>query len=182
MSAFNIASRYAKAFYEYAESNKLLDKIYLDMALLENSFAGSKELRVFLSSPVIKPEKKLIAVEVIFREKISDETWKFLVFILDKGRENFIFEIARRFNQIKNEKLGIVEAVVQTNYSFDESDLQNFKSKLESLTKKKVLLKHCTNEKMTGGFLARIGDTVIDGTIESQLQKLKKKLVENINS
>lgn len=182
MSAFNIASRYAKAFYENAESNGFLDKVCSDMILIEDSFVGSKEIRLFLANPIIKSEKKMSALEVIFKDKVSNETWKFLSFILTKGRENFILEIARRFNQIKNEKLGIIEAMIQTNYRLDESDLQNFKSKLEDFTEKKVLIKHKTNEKLLGGFIARFGDTVIDGTIESQLQKLKKKFIENNNS
>jgi len=182
MSVFNIASRYAKAFYEFSELNGVLDKVYPDMLLVENAFTDSKELRIFLSSPIIKPEKKLLALDAIFKEKISDETWNFLSFILNKKRENYFLEIARRFNRIKNEKLGIVEAMVQTNYDFEENDFQNFKSKLEDFTRKKVLVKHKANTKLMGGFIARIGDTVIDGTIESQLQKLKKKLIENINS
>lgn len=182
MSAFNIASRYANAFYQFSESKGLLEQLYADIKLLEDSFSGSKELRAFLASPVIKQEKKEEILEAIFKQKISKNTWEFLIFILKKGRETYILEIVKRLNQIKNEKLGIVEALIQTNYQIDENDSAKFKSKLEDYTNKKVLIKHKINEAMTGGFVARIGDTVIDATIESQLLKLKKKLIENINS
>lgn len=182
MSAFNIALRYANAFYQLSESKGLLEQLFSDIELLEKSFSSSKELRLFLASPVIKQEKKLEILEAIFKEKISLNTWEFLVFILKKGRENYYLEIVKRLISLKNKKLEIVEALIQTNYQIDENDSARFKKKLEEYTNKKVLIKHKVNEKITGGFIARIGDTVIDATINNQLLKLKKKLIENINS
>jgi len=181
MSVFNIASRYASAFFQYAESKNISNEIYSDFDLLEKSFSGSKELRTFLASPVIKPDKKNQALSAIFKDKISEDSWKFLLFVLEKNRENYFNEIFKRFNDIKNAKLGIIKTVVKTNYNFDSVEFQKFKVELEKFTQKKVIVEHKLDENMLGGFIARFGDTIIDASFENQLRQLKKKLIENIN-
>lgn len=182
MSVFNIASRYANAFFQYAESNNILEKVYPDFELLENSFAQSKELRSFLSSPIIKLEKKKAALEVLFKDKVLEETWNFIEFVLKKNREIYFLEIFKQFNEIKNSKLGIIKTIVNTNFSLDDASRENIKYQLEKFTGKKVLVEHRLDENLLGGFIARFGDTIIDASFENQLKKLKKKLIENINA
>lgn len=181
MSVFNIASRYASAFFQLAESKNLLERIYQDFDLLENSFASSKELRLFLSNPVIKVDKKKSVLEAIFKDKVTSETWNFIEFVLNKNRENYFYEIFKRFNEIKNSRLGIIKTVVKTNFALDEKTSEYIKSQLEKFTGKTVIIDNKLDENMLGGFVARYGDTIIDASFENQLKKLKKKLIENIN-
>jgi F-type H+-transporting ATPase subunit delta len=177
MSNFNITSRYAKALIENSEENNNFEKISSDIDLIFNTLNNSKELRVTMSSPVVKTEKKIDILNEIFSNHVSKETLNFLTLIVNKRREDLLFEIVARFVELKNKKLGLVNVQVKSAVDFDDLQKELMKSKLADFTNKKVKAKFDVDESLIGGFSARFGDTVLDGSVKQQLKNLKKQLL-----
>lgn len=178
MSEFSISSRYAKAFYEYAEQKDALNKISEDVLFVNNTLDSSKELRSVLKSPVIKEEKKHAIIKNLFNEKVDTATINFLDFIINKNREDLLFNITKRFLKLSDEHAGIMNARVTSAVELDSVQKENIKKKLEDYTNKKIRLSFALNEKVIGGFIVKIEDTVIDASVRRQLQSLKLKFTE----
>lgn len=177
MSDFNITSRYANALIELSEEKNVFEKTASDVDLVFNTLFGSKDLRVMLESPIIKSAKKIEILKEIFSSYISKDTINFLTFIVNKNREDLLFEIVRRFVDLKNRKLGLVDINVKSAVEFDEAQKDLMKTQLTEYTKKQVRIDFNVDENLIGGFVAKVGDTVLDGSVKQQLKNLKKQLL-----
>ncbi|MBU1098456.1 MAG: ATP synthase F1 subunit delta [Bacteroidetes bacterium] len=178
MGKLNISNRYAKAFIETANEKKVIEKVTEDMQLIQNVLENSRELRTFLSNPIMNDAKKIEVLSAIFSDKLCDVSLSFLKFIVEKKRINMLIDISRRFNDIRDESLRISNAEVITATQIDDTQKEMLKTNLESFTKKKLRMKFKTDDSIIGGFKVRILDQIIDATLKNQLNKLKKKLLE----
>jgi F-type H+-transporting ATPase subunit delta len=175
MADSKVANRYASSLLENTLEKNTLDKVYKDLKLLIESFDKSAELRRTIESPVIKPVVKFSILKEIFSKKIDLETINFFQFVIDKNREDVLYLIAQRFINLRNKHLGIVELDVKTAFKLDEVQKQSIKSRFEKALKKTVNLNLETDESIIGGFIAKVGDTVYDASLQHQLDLLKKE-------
>lgn len=179
MSTLNITSRYAKALLDSVQEKNILDKASQDVELAFNTFKNSKELRQVMSSPVLRNDKKSEIIKQIFGNKISNEVLNFLLFVVEKNREDFLFDILKRYSDMNDMLMGIVSADVVSPIKMKDDQVGKLKGQLEKFTGKKVKINTKENKDLLGGFIVRIGDTVIDASVDHQLVMLKKKFLED---
>jgi F-type H+-transporting ATPase subunit delta len=79
-------------------------------------------------------------------------------------------------------KEGVLRASVTTAAMMPESYYQSLTSKLAAATKKKIVLTREVDEDLVGGAIARIGDTLIDGSIRGKLQKMERSLLSAVTA
>lgn len=178
MSEYKVSKRYAISLLESAGEKKLVDAIYNDMKLIASTLKANKELIRVLSSPIIRPNIKLIILEEIFKSRVNSDTIAFLKFLIEKNRENLLENIAENFLELKDEQDGIVNVEVSAPESFTGDQLEKFKANLEKTLNKKVRLNLKIDSEMIGGFVAKVGDTVFDASLKHQLELLKKQLLK----
>jgi len=95
-----------------------------------------------------------------------------------KGKLKNADQIADEYDSILDEQSGIKHAVVTTAVAVDDAEKQKIISQLEKITGKKVTVKLQVNPKILGGMVARIEDTLIDGSVRNRLDLLRRDLVE----
>lgn len=178
MGNINISNRYAEALIELSEERKILDKVTEDMRMIQLTLHDSRELRNILASPIIKDSKKNEIINAVFGDKITKDTINFLAFIIDKRRIDILFDIVKRFNDLRDNALGIANAEIVTASSIDESEKNLITDKLEQFTKFKLRTNYKVDENILGGFKVKISDQVIDASLKNQLDKLKKTLLK----
>jgi F-type H+-transporting ATPase subunit delta len=164
-----IARRYTLALYEIAEELKQQEKIKKDFQLIKETIESSKELKIFLKTPIINSHKKKQTLDNIFSGKVSDITIKLLGLLTSKGRENFLYDISVDFLNLSNEKSGIVVANIKTAIGLNEKERKNLESKLSEYTGKKIAA-------IKGVFVAQVDDKIIDASIRRQLELLYEQL------
>ncbi len=179
MSNFNISTRYANALLEFAGKKDALEQVSADMLLLEDALSNSKDLRVVLKSPVINKDKKSSILQAIFSEKISKVSNDFLLFVNKKNRENILFDIAKRFNEIRNVQLNRVETEIVSTIELSDEQKDSLQNQLHKFSGKEIVPTFKTDASLIGGFTVRMNDTVIDASVKQQLNKLRKSLVLN---
>ena len=179
MKGARAAKRYAGALLGLASELKKIDHVASDMRLMHDSISASHELALFFQSPIIDRFKKRDIITSLFKEKVDELTFHFLLLLVAKEREELIDAIAVEFSTLLDEQLGIVTAELKAPYQFDEKDKSQVQSKLEELTNKKVHISFSLDKNLVGGFLAQIGDTVYDGSVRRQLEILKQRLSGN---
>ena len=178
MSVFNISNRYANAFLGQVEDSNVFDKASEDVELIYNTLNESRELRIALASPVISEEKKNILIDEIFGGKVSKETLNFLHFVVKKNREDILFDISKRFLELRDDKQDVVNAVVTTVIELDDDEKALFEKQLEKYTNKKVRISYKIDDKIIGGFKVKIKDELLDASVSHQLELLKKRLIK----
>ncbi len=176
-SNIKVANRYANSLIGNAIEKQNLDKVYEDMQLLLGSFDVSRELKRAIESPVIRPEVKLSIIDELFKNRMDKDSLNFIHFVIEKRRENVLYEIAKRFLELRDEHLGIVNIDVKTAFEFVDEQKQKLKEKFEYILSKKAMLRFRVDETLIGGFIAQVGDTVFDASLKHQLELLKKEFV-----
>jgi len=178
MSEFVISTRYANALMAISEEKASFENTVKDVSLIMETIKASRDLRNFLSSPVIASLNKSEILNEIFQSHVSKDVNNFLQFLVDKRRENLLLDICIRFISISNEKLNQVDVVITSAIELTEVQKVDIKAKLESMINKKIVANFELNSNIIGGFKAKYNDTVIDASIKHQLELLKKKLFE----
>jgi F-type H+-transporting ATPase subunit delta len=175
MSNQRIAIRYAEAFMSAAEELQMLEKVSEDFLQIKKLLGDSHDFLLFLKSPVIKKEKKQQVLDAVFGKLIQPLTLKFLAFLAEKERENVLPAIIDSFFDLQDEKMGIVRVHVKSAAEFSEEQMSELKKRFEAYSKKKVRIDISIDKKLIGGFIAHIGDTMLDGSIKRQLELLRIK-------
>lgn len=176
MSNLRVATRYASALMELTNEQKKSGTIADDLLVVKTAVDSSRELRSLLASPVVSQEKKQTVLRDIFKKKVGETVQGYLHEIVAKGRENILDEILEQYFILRDRQLGIVRVEVKTSVEFSPKQEKELAKQLETMTKKKVEITFSLDSSIKGGFIARVGDTVLDGSVKRQLEILKMKL------
>ncbi|NIT61822.1 MAG: F0F1 ATP synthase subunit delta [Aliifodinibius sp.] len=177
MPTTKAARRYATALLELAKERDEVDEILNDIEYIHNTLEGSRELVLFLQSPIINFDDKTQALEKIFFDELEEPTKLFLKLLSRKDRINLLDQITEAFIEKYKEYAGIitVDVFVARELSSEQQDLLH--KNLEQKTQKKVDMNITVDEELKGGMAIRIEDTVIDGTIKHKLNELEESLL-----
>jgi F-type H+-transporting ATPase subunit delta len=178
MSNRKVARRYTLALYELTEELKLTDGIVKDFSDLIKSIENSKELALFLKTPIINSSKKGKVLDVMLKGKFNDLTIKFVDILVRKGRENLLYDICWDFIDLVNEKRGIIKARVKTAVNISEKDKKYLTEKIAKYTGKNVHADYIIDTTIKGGFVAQIDDKIIDASISRQLEILREQFLK----
>lgn len=178
MRQARVAKRYAQALMDLAEESNTLDRIATDLQLLQRIIRDVREFALFLKSPVIKKEKKRQILGEILGERVSKLTRSFVDLLTEKGREDILEQIIEQFFVLHDERMGVVPVEVRVATELAEDLKKRLQERLEQLTKKNVRMLLRIDREIRGGFVARVGDTVFDGSVKRQLELLREKFGE----
>jgi F-type H+-transporting ATPase subunit delta len=173
-----IAKTYAKTLFTIANNKNLIDKIAEELEFFRQNF--SIDFAHELKNPVIsKSDMQKIINEVTKKFNFSNITSNFFSAIVKNRRLNLIPEIHQEFNRMTMEYKKILEVeIISTN----KLNLDNIKKLLEkSYPDKKILIKHTMSPKILGGLQIKIGSKIIDASIKSQLEQIKKECLLAVN-
>lgn len=173
------ARRYATALLELAKEQDAVERTLQDVLLIKNTLEGSKDLVLFLKSPIIKPDKKVSALDAIFGGQLSEMVHKYISLIARKNRQNLLDEIMYAFVEKYNVYAGIISAEIFVARELSDKELEKVKASLEKFTNKKVNLSAKVQEDLKGGMAVKINDTVIDGTIKHKLEQLEDEFLSS---
>ena len=154
------------------------EAVAADLEMLSRSIRESREFRALLKSPVIKRAKKLEVLRAAFEGRVSPLTMEFLLLLAEKGREDVLGQVVIEFRRLRDERLGIVplELTAATELTKDQADA--IRLRFEKLTQKSVRVAFTVDTSLKGGFRARLGDTVYDGSIKRQLELLRLRFAQ----
>jgi F-type H+-transporting ATPase subunit delta len=178
MSNTRVARRYAEAIVELAEERKQVDRVAEDFGLLRRIIAESRDFASFLRSPIISKEKKGSVLTTLFASRLGALTMDFLRLLTDKNREGVLGQITEEFVRLRDERLGIVNVDVRAVLELTKEQRGALERRFEEITRKKVLITVSLDKQLQGGFVAKVGDTVFDGSVRHQLELLRERFVE----
>lgn len=180
MSADKLAKRYAKALFDDAQTKGVLETVVVDMKLISQAIDNSKELNVFLKSPIIRSTKKIAALKKIFGEKVSSDSFALILLLIEKGREGYLNEVASFFIKIYNDFHHILEVTITTALPLDSITEESIKKVIYSKVGEKTLIvKSIIDSNIIGGFIVDLGNKVYDASVRNKLSNIANKLIYN---
>ena len=176
MSNLRVAKRYASALMALTGEAKNPEAIAGDLLDVQSAIRSYKELRALLASPVISKEKKKSVFAEIFKKKIGDSVQQYLASMIEKGRGDILPETLVQYFLLRDEQLGIVSVDVRSAIEFSPVQEKTLTKQLEGITMKKVRVSFSLDKMLKGGFVAKVGDTMLDGSVRRQLELLRSRL------
>lgn len=192
MKPIAVARRYARALADAAgdasgeaaggaagKDAPLLDRIAADLRLAAETLGRDPRLPAFFADPSVDGKDKLATIEALARAgRMQKLSTAFLRVLVTNGRTGALDPIARAFEAIRDERLGIVEAETTSAVPLSAPETRRLKESLEKLTGKSVRLKLHVDAALLGGARTRIGSRVYDGTLRRQLAVLRERLAQ----
>ncbi|MGD0854983.1 MAG: ATP synthase F1 subunit delta [Dehalococcoidia bacterium] len=170
------ARRYAQAIFQIAQAKNNLDEWKKELLKLAH-ITKDKEVMDLIDHPKVLFNLKAELIKQ--RLDTSNELVLNLCYLLIlKGRLKNADQISDQYDNLLDAQRGIKHAVVTTAVAVDETEKQKITSQLEKITGKKVTVKLQVNPNIIGGMVARIEDTLIDGSIRNRLDLLRRDLAE----
>lgn len=176
MSHSAITKRYASALYAEAEAAGSVDRVDSDMQLLQDTISASADLEQLFVSPVISSASKAAVIKRLFESRIDTLTLRFLLLVIEKGREAMTLAIVDAYRALRDEQRGIVDARVGVAIALNDDENAALKASLSKSFGKDVRLLVEHDKSLVGGLVVQVGDTVYDGSLKHQLSVLRGKL------
>ena len=174
-----ISKTYGEALFELAVEENKTEIMLEEINGMKQVFFENPEYLKFLNHPRISGEEKVKTTESIFEGRIEKELIGFLNIIITKGRTENLPEILDYFLDRVKEFKGIGVAHVTTPFELKEEKKEAICKKLLATTNYKEMEMHYSvDEKLLGGMQIRIGDRVIDSSIQTKLNQLQKDLLK----
>jgi F-type H+-transporting ATPase subunit delta len=171
--------QYAKAFADIAIAQGAPQTSVKQLADFGEAFAESGELRNFLGSPAVDVQAKHRVVEKIATRQGAGRIVRNFVFvILDHHRAHLLPEIIAAVQEVVRQRQGIAEAEVSSAAELSSAQKTELAKTLSRLTGKKIEPKYALDPALLGGAIARVGDTIYDGSLRSRLAEMRTRLAE----
>jgi F-type H+-transporting ATPase subunit delta len=167
---------YAEALFEIAKAEGSLETVEDELFKVARTLEANAELRAVLSDPVIPPERRQQVVESLLGGKAAPITTALVSFVVGVGRAKNLPEIIDRLVARAAQERHEAVAEVRTAFPIDEARRVKLAEALGQATGKHVSVKVTIDPSVLGGVVARVGDTVIDGTIRHRLEQLRESL------
>ena len=173
-----VAARYAQALMDLAEERKVLDTVAEDLRDIEETIISARGLKVALISPIITPDQKLKVLTEIFSKRVSELTMKFIALLVRKGRADYLLGTATEFLRMLDNKRNILHARIQSAVTLTEEEKKQLLANFERIRGKRIRAEWAIDPTLRGGFLARIGDELIDASLKHQLELLRVQFAQ----
>lgn len=172
-----VANRYSKALFQSALEEKKIDIIQSDIESIKILIIESSDFSNLIQNPLIQLRVKSKLMENVLKGKVDLLTFKFMQLLCQKKRANLLPEIIERFEDLVLDFKGIVRGELVSTIKLGSEQIQRITNKISEITGKSIQLQERIDETLVGGFVVKFKDTVIDLSINGQLEKLREKLV-----
>ncbi|MBK5187039.1 MAG: ATP synthase F1 subunit delta [Gemmatimonadaceae bacterium] len=168
-----IARNYAEALVSLAERAGELDGWGETITEIADAIAGDTRLANFLGSPKVSAKGKVEIITRAFQDRLPRLFVRFLGAVIANRRQHLIPQIASEYALIVDEMQGRVHARVTVAREPDDAMRSSVERQLGTITGKRVVTHFVVKPEILGGVIARVGDTVMDGSLARRLESLR---------
>ncbi len=178
MSNETVARRYASALADVVVKSGETETVRNELKTWEDLVSSNANLQDAFANPAIAHlSKEKVLESLLEKAKPTKTTANFLRVLLRNSRLTELGQINEKFASVLEERSGFVSANITSARPLSEAEKADLQASLAKLTGKQVKLIFDINEEIIGGVVTRIGSTVYDGSVKTQLENLKEQLI-----
>ncbi|MEI8196888.1 MAG: ATP synthase F1 subunit delta [Phycisphaerae bacterium] len=171
-----IGQVYAQALVNMAQQQDVLTQITDDVRSLQELRSADQRFALFLDAVNIPDDDKIASLKKIFEGQVHPLTLQTLNALARRERLIFLPGFFRAFEAILDRLAGKVEVQLTTAQPMAPERVERITAAIAASLGKQPVLKVTVDPTLIGGLRLRIGDTLIDGSVETQLEKLNTQL------
>ena len=172
-----LADRYADALADVAIQKQLIAQVRQELADFLATVRQSPDLSLLLEHPAVQRANKRAVVTALAAKMGASQTLRnFLCVVVDRGRIRLLPEIQIAFDKQLDERRGIVRAEVSSAKELPAPEKTELRAALTKLTGKQVEAEYRLDANLLAGTVVRIGSTIYDGSVRTQLERLREQL------
>jgi ATP synthase F1 delta subunit len=168
---------YAEALFDVAKEKGKLDTIRDELGQFADSLDSSRELLTFFFSPYFSTAEKIDGLERAI-DGADPELTNFLELLIEKHRMTEIFRIRRRLDELWKRENRRIEVTVTSAVGLEPAAVEKIGEEIERQTGQKVELASRVDGGLIGGIVLQVGNMVLDASIRSRLEKLRKSVAQ----
>ena len=174
-----ISKTYGEALFELAVEEEKTELFMEEIKALLDIMKQNPDFSILMNHPKIAKEEKVQVIKKVFEGRISDELVAFFSLIIQKDRYREIEAILTYFLDRMKEFKGIGVAYVTTPLQLSDNEKDEVEKKLLETSKFQSMEMHYSiDEKLIGGMIIRIGDRVVDSSVQNKLNELQRDLMK----
>ena len=171
------ARRYAKAVYELARESGDTDAVGRELTQVTTIVTGEAAVHDVLTRPWIKPDdRRGIAAAISQKAGARKLVQDFLGLVAERGRADHLPEIVTAYQALVDAERGQARAQVRSAVALTDKEKQELSARLERALGKRILLEERVDSTLLGGFVAQVGSLILDGSLDGQLARLRRRL------
>jgi F-type H+-transporting ATPase subunit delta len=172
-----IAQVWARALFEVAKENDLLDLVRDQLAEFVAALDDSRDLAFFFFSPYFSTEEKKNGLEraVTGGEPIL---MNFLEALIERHRMPVIFRVKARYDELWEDERDLLPVEVTSAIELDKSTVSSIGERIGEQTKRTVELSSKVDPDILGGIVLRVGNVILDASIRNRLEQLRKQVAQ----
>jgi len=180
MSLRTSANRYAKALFDVALAEKAdLAQVDRDLQVVVEMLKGSPDLALSLSRRSVTEAQRQSLMDAVSKAmSLSTPVTKLLAMLGKNGRLDLVPHLAHAYGERLLTHQNVVRADVTSAAPLSPEKTKALEESLSKVTGKKVEISVSVDPDLLGGVVARIGSTVYDGSVKTQLSKMRQELVK----
>ena len=171
------AKEYAEALFSLSVEKNAKKEYYDELLSVRDVFRAEEDFLAFLSSPDITLEEKLDLLKRAFGD-YSEDLLSFLCLLTEKKRISLFNDIASEYEALYTESEKKIKAVVTSAAKLSDDEKERLLRKLEKKFGRKVECEFFTDSALIGGLIVEAEGNVIDGSVKSEIQKIKEVISE----
>jgi F-type H+-transporting ATPase subunit delta len=168
---------YARALLEMADAAGQLDAVGEEVRAIGDLLQGNPDLLKLMSSRVLSNEKRAASIERVFKNQISDLVYRFLRVVNDKDRMSLLPEIVAAFAEQLDARRGVRKLTVFVASEMDRQAVDALARSIGGAIGGTVVLNQVVQPTLIGGLKLRMADSLVDGSVATQLKILERKMV-----
>jgi F-type H+-transporting ATPase subunit delta len=169
------ANAYADALFEVGKGKGKLDALRGQLAQFTDALNDNRDLQVFFFSPYFSSAEKIAGAKRAI-EGAETELINFIELLVEKGRMPEIFRIRREFEELWKHENRRIDVTVTSAVELDPAVVSKIGEEIQRQTGQEVDLASRVDEDILGGVVLQVGNMVLDASIRSRLEKLRKSV------
>jgi F-type H+-transporting ATPase subunit delta len=171
------AVTYARSLLELAQEKNQADSIGKDLAGIAEVLQTNATFDAFLRDPGISVAERTRVIDTVLKPSIDPLLANFLGVLNARNRMGILGEIASAYDDLLDEASGKIEVDVTTAQQLSPEELEEVRQKVSTALKKDAVIHQYVDESIIGGLVLRVQDKLIDASVRSQLQTMKRQLL-----
>ena len=172
-----IARVYADALFGVAKEKGKLDVIREQLGEFADAVAREHDLQVFFFSPYFSTEEKEDGLHKAVTDA-HESVVNFLSVLLENHRMPVIFRVRREYDRLWEDANKLLPVQITSAVELDPSVAQRVGDEIGRQTGRTVELTSTVDPEVLGGIAVRVGNSIIDATIRTRLENLRKQVVK----
>lgn len=169
--------QYATALYNLATKHDVVEEVYGSLKFVASLYEDNASFRLFFHTMKVEPREKVRILSSLLGDRVHRTVVEFLGLLAERKEHGYLRPAASAFEKVYRVRMNVISVTAFTAITLEKKEYGEICRKLETSLNKRVEMKAEVDPKLIGGLKLRLGNTFVDGSVTTQLDKMRESLL-----